>query len=189
MTNYTVHTQETAPDNSKPILAGAEKAFGFVPNLMAIMAETPVAVDAYASLMSIFDKTTIFTPTEQQIILMTNNRLNGCTYCMAAHSTISQMQGVAADVIEALRGGTDISDPKLESLRVFAAKVNEQRGVLSPEDIEAFLSAGYTKAHILEVVVGTAMKVLSNYTNHIANTPVDEAFQANTWSADQSKAA
>lgn len=181
MTNFTIHTQETAPAASKPILEGAQKAYGFIPNLMATLAESPASVEAYATLSGIFGKST-FSPTEEQVVLMTNNRLNNCTYCMAAHSTISQMQGVPADVIEALRNGVELADAKLEALRVFAIKVNQQRGELSPTDIDTFLQAGYTKAHIFEVIVGTALKVISNYSNHVAETPVDDAFQANVWS-------
>lgn len=181
MTNFTIHTQETAPKNSKPVLKGVQEAYGFIPNLMAIFAESPPAVEAYATLSGIFEKSE-FSPTEKQIILMTNNRLNGCEYCMAAHSTIAQMQGVPADVIEALRDGAQFADAKLEALRVFAAQVNQQRGVLTQANIDAFIGAGYTKAHILEIIVGTALKVFSNYTNHVAKTPVDEAFQANVWS-------
>lgn len=181
MTDFTVHTQETAPEDSKPVLDSVQKAYGFIPNLPAIFAESPTAVEAYATLSGIFGKSE-FSPTEQQIILMTNNRLNGCEYCMAAHSTVSQMQGVPADVIEALRDGAQLADAKLEALRVFAAQVNEQRGVLTQVNIDAFIGAGYTKAHVLEVIVGTSLKVLSNYTNHVAKTPVDGAFQANVWS-------
>ncbi len=188
MTKFSVHTQETAPDGSKETLANVEKAYGFLPNLMATFAESPAALEAYASISGIFEKSDL-TATEKQIVLMTNNRLNGCTYCMAAHTTIAQMQGVPADVIEALRDGSPVEDPKLEALLTFAAQVNEQRGVLDPRDIDAFLAAGYTKANILEVIVGTAMKVMSNYTNHVADTPVDENFQANAWVAAQRDAA
>ena len=101
---------------------------------------------------------------------------------MSAHTTISQMQGVSQDVINALRDGTALADPKLEALRIFAAKVNVTRGDYLQADLDAFLSAGYTKENLLEVIVGTSLKVMSNYTNHIANTPVDDAFQANAWS-------
>lgn len=188
MTNFTVHTQETAPEGSKELLAGAQKTYGFVPNLMATLAEAPIAAEAYITLGGIFDKSDL-TPTEQQVILMTNNRLNGCEYCMAAHTTISGMQGVSADVIEALREGTELADPKLEALRVFAAQVNTQRGYLEYAQIEAFLAAGYTKGNLLEVIVGTSLKVISNYTNHVAHTPVDAAFQANAWTAEQRAAA
>ena len=85
-------------------------------------------------------------------------------------------------VIDALRDGTALADSKLEALRIFAAKVNVTRGDYLQADLDAFLSAGYTKENLLEVIVGTSLKVLSNYTNHIASTPVDDAFQANAWS-------
>ncbi len=182
MTDYIVHTQETAPANSKAVLDSVQKAYGFIPNLMGVLAESSAAVEGYGALAGILDKSDL-SPTEIQIILMTNNRLNGCTYCMAAHSTISQMQNVPADVIEALRTGAVLADEKLEALRVFSTKVNEKRGNLEAAEIEAFLATGYTKANILEVIMGTALKVMSNYTNHIAKTPVDDAFQANSWSA------
>lgn len=188
MTNFILHTEETAPEGSKALLQGAKKAYGFVPNLMAGLAESPAAVDAYITLSGIFDKSD-FTPAERQVVLMTNNRLNGCTYCMAAHSTISKMQKVPADVIETLRQGTSFTDPKLEALRVFSAKVNENRGVLSDADIAAFIVAGYSQANVLEVILGTGLKVLSNYSNHVIETPVDDAFQSNKWSADMAEAA
>jgi uncharacterized peroxidase-related enzyme len=181
MTEFTIHTPETAPAGSKDLLNGVKNAYGFLPNLMAVFAESPVALEAYATLSGIFEKSQLST-TEQQIILMTNNRLNNCTYCMSAHTTISQMQGVSQDVIDALRDGTALADSKLEALRIFAAKVNVTRGDYLQADLDAFLSAGYTKENLLEVIVGTSLKVLSNYTNHIASTPVDDAFQANAWS-------
>ncbi|MBE9029693.1 carboxymuconolactone decarboxylase family protein [filamentous cyanobacterium LEGE 11480] len=183
MTNFTLHTEETAPVKSTTILQGAKKAYGFVPNLMAALAESPAALEAYVTLSGIFDKSD-FTPAERQIVLMTNNRLNGCTYCMAAHSTISKMQKIPADVIETLRNGTSFTDPKLEALRVFSTQVNQNRGVLSDADIDAFIAAGYSQANVLEVILGTGLKVLSNYSNHVVNTPVDDAFQSDKWSAD-----
>ena len=180
MTEFTVHTAETAPAPSKPFLEAAQKNMGFVPNLLATMAEAPALLEGYMTLSGIFGKTDL-SEAERQIILMTNNRLNGCTYCMAAHTTISQKSGVPADVIEALRDNTPIVDPKLEALRQFATVVNQSRGWPSDEDVEAFIAAGYSKQTVLEVVLGTAFKVLSNYTNHIAVTDVDAPFASNKW--------
>ncbi len=182
MTRFDIHSSETAPASSA-ILDGAQKALGFVPNLYATMAESPALLEGYTTLAGIFDKTDL-SATERQIILMVNNRLNGCEYCMAAHSTISQMQGVPADVIEALRSGAALSDPKLEALRTFAIRINESRGWPEESDIDALLAAGYTKRTVLEVVLGTSLKVMSNYTNHIATTEVDAAFAPNAWSQD-----
>ncbi|WP_394196041.1 carboxymuconolactone decarboxylase family protein [Litoreibacter albidus] len=177
-----VQTIETAPQASKPHLEAAQKDYGFIPNLTAVFANSPAMVEAYGALAGQFEKTDL-TPTERQIVLMTNNRLNECTYCMAAHSTMSQMQKVPADVIAALRDGTKIADPKLQALHVFTESVNTARGHVAQADIDAFLAAGYTEANILDVILGTGLKTLSNYTNHIADTPLDAPFQPNAWEA------
>jgi uncharacterized peroxidase-related enzyme len=177
------HTIESAPEASKPILEAAKKKMGFVPNLMATMAESPVMVESYLTMMALFDKSQL-SETERQIILMTNNRLNGCTYCMAAHTAVSKMAGVDESVIEALRSGRPIDDPKLEALRTFAEIINESRGWATPEQVEAFLAAGYTKETVLEVIVGTSLKVLSNYSTHIVEPPLDAPFTAVAWSKD-----
>lgn len=182
MTEFTIHTPETAPKGSQDILNGVQKSYGFLPNLMAVFSESPAMLDAYSTIAGIFDKSD-FTPAERQVVLMTNNRLNGCTYCMTAHTTISKMQGVPADVIDSLRRNTPIADSKLEALRMFSAKVNEKRGAVSQSDIDTFLAAGYSKANILEVILGTAQKVMSNFTNHITKTPIDDAFKSDVWSA------
>ncbi len=184
MANFSVHMIETANVDSKPLLEDSKKAYGFIPNLHAVMAESPALLEAYKTLADIFDNKTNLSTTEQQIIAMTNNRLNGCTYCMAAHTSIMHAGKVPEDVIKSLRDGTAIADPKLEALRLFAEKVNLQRGVLSDGDIEELLAAGYTKQTVFDVIVGTAFKVLSNYTNHSADTPLDRNFSRNEWSPE-----
>ena len=189
MTSFETHTIESAPEGSKAILQGAQDALQFVPNLYATMAEAPALLEGYTTLAGIFDKTS-FSETERQIVLMTNNLLNGCTYCMSAHTALSKMGGVPDDVIESLRTGTPIADAKLEALRQFAIVINKTRGWPDYDDLEAFLGAGYTQQHVLEVVMGTALKVLSNYTNHIAETDLDDAFKPVAWTrADLKEAA
>lgn len=188
MTDFTTHTIESAPADSKPLLEGAKAKVGFVPNLFANMAESPALLEGYLTLANIFGKTS-FTETERQIVTMTSNRLNGCTYCMAAHTTISKGAGVPDDVIEALRDNTPIADTKLEALRQFSEVMVETRGWPSEAQTQAFLDAGWTKANILEVVLGTSLKVMSNYTNHAAATPLDDAFQGNAWSQTSAEAA
>ena len=188
MKDYIPHTIDTAPEASKPVLTAVKKQMGFIPNLMATMAESPVLVESYLTLMGLFDKTDL-SETERQIILMTNNRLNGCTYCMAAHTAVSKMSGVDAGVIEALRNGSAIDDPKLEALRQFAIIVHQTHGRLTEAQVDALLDAGYTKRTVLEVVVGTSLKVLSNYTTPITEPPLDQAFAAVAWTKDMDSAA
>ena len=182
MTTFPVHSLDTAPDASKPILTAVQKSFGFVPNLYRVMAEAPAAAEAYASLMDIFGRTS-FTATEKQTVLLSVSYVNGCEYCVAAHSTVAAMQKVPAKVIESLRNGTPIEDPKLEALARLTREIVETRGWPSEEVKSAFTAAGFTAAQYLEVVLGVTLKTLSNYINHAADTPLDGAFSAQEWAA------
>ena len=180
MSRFQTLSIEAAPKASQAILQNVQKATGFLPNLLGTMALSPALLEAYVTLTSIFGKTNL-SETERQIILMTNNRLNGCAYCMAAHTTISLMANVPSSVIDSLRNNTPIADPKLEALRTFAGVINETRGWPSSEQVTAFCAAGYDHQTVLEVILGTSLKVMSNYTNHVAQTEVDQAFQGNAW--------
>ena len=184
MTKFTTHTVDSAPEASKPLLENIEKAFGFVPNLMGNMAEAPAILEAYMTLSGIFKKTDL-SETERQVILITSNRLNGCKYCMAAHTATSLKAGVPQDVLDSLRDNTPIADPKLEALRQFSIVMVESRGWPSQADAEAFLAAGYTQQNMLEVILGTGLKVLSNYTNHITQTTLDERFEPFKWTGEK----
>lgn len=179
--SFDVHPIETAPEASREILASTQKAFGFVPNLLGVMAESPALLRAYRTIGEIFEQTS-FTPTERQVVLLTVSYQNDCDYCVAAHSVIAGMQKVPAPVVEALRQGTPLPDAKLEALRRFTAVVVDSRGWPTETDLAAFLSAGYTRAQVLDVVLGVGMKTLSNYTNHIGGTPLDDAFAPDAWS-------
>ena len=180
MTNFNVHTIDTAPEPSRPLLEGAQKAFGFVPNLIGVLAESPAVAEAYLTLTRIFDKSSLST-TERQVAILAISRYNECEYCVGAHSVIASMQRVPADVIHAIRDDQPIADAKLEALRVFTTAMTDKRGWLAEDDVSAFLAAGYSKAQILEIVLATSLKTLSNYANHLAKTPLDDAFTSQAW--------
>ena len=177
---FTLHEKATAPDASRPFLEGAEKSFGFVPNLMKVLAEAPAALEGYMTLWGIFDKTSL-SPAERQVIYLASIYENECRYCMAGHSVLGKMAGVPADAIAAIREGRPIADPRLEALRRFTAAVVRQRGMVAEAEVEAFLAAGYARQQVLEVVLGVAVKVISNYTNHLAETPLDPFMKDTVW--------
>ena len=183
MTEFKLHTEESAPESSKPLLVAAKKAYGFIPNLYAGQAEAPALLEGYLALAKIFNKTKL-SETERQIVMIANNRLNGCTYCVSAHTTIAKAAGVPDNVLEALRSGDVIPDPKFEALHQFAVRMNKTRGWVEQSDLDTLFAAGYTLQTALEVIAGTALKVMSTYTNHILHTPLDDAFKADAWSSD-----
>lgn len=178
--SYKVHTIETAPEAAKETLKGALKAYGFLPNLLAVMAESPAMVKAYRAVVDLFEETSL-TPSERQVVLLTVSYENRCEYCVAAHSVIAGMQRVPENVVQAIRAGQPISDGKLEALRRFVSAVVVTRGLPTEADTQAFLTAGYGRAQVLDVVLGVGVKTLSNYTNHIAETPLDQAFAPAAW--------
>ncbi len=173
-------TLDNAPEQARPLLEKAKQSYGFVPNLLGVMAHAPATLEAYMTLSGLFDKTSL-SPTERQIVLLAVSAENQCTYCVAAHTAIAQMQNVDADAVEAIRNGKPIPDDKLEALRRFAVEIVTMRGWPSDEVKQAFHEAGYSEAHALEVILGVGMKTLSNYTNHAAETPLDEAFAEAAW--------
>lgn len=175
MPTYTIHTSATAPAGSQPLIDAVKTKYGMLPNMLAGLAEAPNVLKGYLDISSNIADGTL-SPAEQEIVQITTSRMNGCHYCVAAHSTIADMKKLPPDIIEALRNDTSIADAKLEALRVFAKAMVREQGWVKPSDLAAFLAAGYSKAQSLEVILSIAMKVISNYANHIMDTPVDQAF-------------
>jgi uncharacterized peroxidase-related enzyme len=179
---FTLHDTTTAPAASTGILEGVQKFWGVVPNLHGVLAESPAALEAYATLWGIAEKTG-FTLQERNIAYISIIYENECTYCMAGHTNLSRMANVEPEVISAVREGRPIADPKLEALRQFAAKVTRNRGVVSDADVSAFKAAGYDNRAMLDVLVLAATKLISNYTNHLAQTPLDPFMKGAEWNA------
>jgi AhpD family alkylhydroperoxidase len=142
----------------------------------------PALAKAYPTLAALFDETAL-TPVARQTVPLTVSVANGCDYCVAAHTVIASMQKVPDPVMRAARTGAPIPDPKLEALRRVTAEVVRTRGRPSGGEPDAFVSAGYSRAQVLAVLLGVGLKTLSNHTNHIAATPLDPAFQKALWSA------
>ncbi len=147
---------------------------------MGEKAEAPTMIKAYLALGKALEASSL-TPQEQEVVVLTVSYLNQCAYCMTAHSAVAKMVGLPEGEISALREGRPLSDAKLEALSRFAGLMVDQRGRASEDDVTAFLAAGYTRAQILEVIVGLAFKTLSNFTDHLADTPIDKQFEPFRW--------
>lgn len=184
MSTFTLHTFHSAPAGSLPILHAAQKGLGFIPNLYAHFSSSPAALQAYKQLGALLEQSA-FSPEEQQAILIATSIENRCAYCVAAHSFIARnLVKVGEETISALRASQPSSSRKLNSLVAFTTAVVRERGwVADSPELKNFFAEGYTPQHALEVVLGVTMKTLSNYTNHLAGTPLDEAFAGDAWKA------
>src|SRR5262249_14786098 len=179
---FRLHDTSTAPASSTKILNGVEQTWGFVPNLYRVLAESPAALEAYSTLWRIAEETS-FTLQERNIAYLAIIYENECTYCMAGHTNLSRMARVDDAAIAAVREGRPVADAKLEALRQFAAKVTRQRGAVNEADVAAFKAAGYDNRAVLDVLVLAAAKLISNYTNHLAQTPNDAFMKGAEWIA------
>lgn len=183
MSNFKLHDVDSAPEGSKPLLQSSLKSFGMIPNLHAVLAASPQALEAYQTLTRLFLETSLST-NEKHVLWLTINVANQCHYCVPAHTGLAKQDGVPNEIIQALRDNEELPDARLNALRSFVLKVVDMRGEVAEADVEAFLQAGFDQRNVLDVMLGVAHKTLSNYSNHITQTPVDEAFSQFEWHAD-----
>ena len=176
MAEFTLYTQENASEEAQPLLADSIAAFGMLPNLHAVMAEAPTLLKGYQVLHELFQKTS-FNAEELTVVWQSINVEHECHYCVPAHSAIAASMRVDQGIVDALVNKTPLADAKLETLRETTLAMTRDRGVISDDQIEKFFAAGYGKQQLLEIIVGLSQKVMSNYTNHLADTPVDAAFK------------
>ena len=189
MAQFDLHTLDSAPEDSRPFLENSQKNFGRIPGLHAVMSEAPALLEGYQILHRLFAENTTFDKDELTIVWQTINVEHACHYCVPAHTGIAKMMKVDDTITNALRDETLLPTPRLEALRDFTLKVVRQRGEVSDDDVAAFLDTGFTKRQILEVILGVAQKVMSNYTNHLADTPVDQVMQKFAWTKSTDQAA
>ena len=175
---------ETDGDPAVAALLGKAKAgigIGMIPNMYANMANAPGLLETYLSGYAAFRSESGLSAAEQETVFLTISRVNGCSYCVTAHSTIADMTKIPTEITDALRNGTTLPDPKLDALATFTLAMLETRGLPSHAQVDAFLGAGYTEQHVLFVVLALAVKTISNYSNHLFHTPVDAAFVGRSW--------
>lgn len=180
MTTFASHSIDTAPDAAKPLLETSFKNNGRIPGLHAVMADAPPLLAAYNFAHQQFMATTL-TDEEKTVVWQAVNVEQNCHYCVPAHTGIAKMMKIDDAITEALRNETALPTAKLEALRTFTLLVIKNRGFVDDADTQAFLAAGFTTTNILEVILGAAQKLMSNYTNHFAQTPVDQVFQKFAW--------
>lgn len=181
MTTLTIHSIETAPQESKPQLEKSVEAFGMLPNLHGVLASSPNTLEGYRQLHELFSNSS-FNAEELTVVWQAINVEHECHYCVPAHTGIAHSMKVDSSLIDALRNEQSMPNEKLQALYDTTLILVRNRGHISQQELDNFYSAGYGEQQVLEIILGLAQKVISNYTNHIANTPVDKPFEKFAWS-------
>jgi alkylhydroperoxidase family enzyme len=186
MPNYPVHSITSAPEGSKPALEQLKKAFGVLPNLPAVIANSPKLIN---SLVGLFGQ--VHSPglseAENQIVLLTDAVTNSSTYAVAFHTALALQQGIGSEETTAIRERRLPSDKQFAALSALAKGLIEKRGHLSEQELDAFLAAGFTKEQVLEVIAIVAASTITNYAGTIANPPLEDPFRQHAWRGSQQK--
>lgn len=171
-------TPDNAPERSRPVLANIQKSIGFLPNLMAAFAHSPTVLEGYLAMDAVWEKGT-FTARERQLIFLAASVENGCRYCSAAHASVAKGPlHVAPEVVAAIRNRVTVPDSKVDALVRLTREIVRERGHVHPATVQAFIEAGYRQDQVAELLIGVALKTVSNYFDAISPAEPDAAFAA-----------
>ncbi len=171
MSRIAVPDRKTAPAASQPLLDAVEKQLGSVPNLFRLVGSSPAALEGLLALNGALGKA-LDARTRERIALAVAE-INGCDYCLSAHTYVGQhhLKLDAAEIALNRRGRS--GDARADAAVAFAAAVTARRGRVDDADIAAVRRAGYTDAQIVEIVALVAANVFTNFVNNVAETEID----------------
>jgi len=160
-----------APAASRPLLDAVNKLVGRVPNMFRAVAVSPQALEGYLGLSGALGKGTLPAPTRERIALAVAE-VNGCGYCLSAHSFFGRLAKLDDAEISANRNGAS-NDPKADAAVRFAVQVAQARGHVGDADLAAVRQAGYSDAELIEIVQHVALNTWTNYFNEVFQTEID----------------
>lgn len=180
--------QGEAPEASHDVMNSLENEMGFIPNLYRVLAHSPSTLRAYVALNKLLHDCGL-SPAEQQVVLLAASREHRCDYSIAMHSCNARGAGIDEEELDALRESRPIpNNERHEALRRFTQRVIVRRGRLEDDDIDAFFAAGFEPGNVIDVMLAIAMKTLSDYTDHVADIPIDDRYEEMRWQIRQQQA-
>ncbi|APH58141.1 Hypothetical protein GbCGDNIH6_2303 [Granulibacter bethesdensis] len=181
MSRFPLRTLENAPTEAQPALAAAEKNNGFLPNLLRVLANAPVALETYLTVSGINARASL-TLQEREVVQITAAATHGCGFCVAGHTALATKKaGLDAATVEALRQLDQVTDARLAALADFTRAVIASRGAVSDEALATFKAAGFTDQQALEVVLGVSLATLCNFANNLGQPPLNEQLEPFRW--------
>jgi uncharacterized peroxidase-related enzyme len=163
---------DSAPVASRASLNAVAKSLGSAPNLYRLVAHSPAALKGYLGLGASLSGADLDAQTQERIALAVAE-LNGCSYCLLAHTYLGKNVAKLDDAeITANRSGAS-NDPHADAAVRFAAAIVRARGHVSDADLTAVRAAGYSDAAIVEIVLTIALNTFTNYVNEVARTDID----------------
>jgi len=181
MARLPLRSLEDAPDATRPALETAQKNNGYLPNLLRILANAPVALETYLTVSGINARASL-SLAEREVVQITAAATHGCGFCVAGHTAIATKKaGLDVDTVGALRALQPLSDARLDAVAVFTRAVIAGRGSVSENELQAFREAGYDDQAALEVVLGVSLATLCNFANNLGQPPLNRELEPFRW--------
>ncbi|MGB3045965.1 MAG: carboxymuconolactone decarboxylase family protein [Xanthobacteraceae bacterium] len=181
MARLPILTVETAPEASREGVAKAEKANGFIPNLIGLLANAPVALETYQTVSGINARSGL-SLAEREAVQITAAATHGCGFCVAGHTAVATKKaGLKEDVVNALRANAKVPDGRLNAVADFTRAVIRSRGAVADTELAAFKAAGFNDANALEVVLGVSLATLCNFANNLGKPDLNPQLQPYAW--------
>jgi alkylhydroperoxidase family enzyme len=180
MSNYPILTIASAPEKSKPALEQLQQAFGVLPNLPAVIANSPKLVNSLVGLFAQVHSPGL-SEAENQIVLLTDAVTNASEYAVAFHTALALQQGISSEETTAIRERRLPADKRFAALSALAKNLIEKRGHVSEQELDSFIAAGFTREQVLEVIAIVAASTITNYAGTIANPPLEDPFREHAW--------
>lgn len=150
-----------AEGTMRELFAEVQQRYGAVPHVFRMIGNSEAALAAYIGISTGLDVSTHDLPLRESIAL-TVAEVNGCGYCLSAHTAIGKSIGLDADAIVDARRARS-ADPMVQAALTFAQRLVESRGHVSDEELAAFRAAGYTAAEVIEVIAQVTHDTFTNY--------------------------
>ncbi|MEU7575005.1 carboxymuconolactone decarboxylase family protein [Micromonospora sp. NPDC049240] len=180
MSRFTAYEPDTAPAAARPVMAGVHRKLGHLPAAVGLMAGSPELLKGFLAANAAFEATDL-DPVAREVVVLTVATRNECHLCVAMHTATLAGQDAAPELIDALRAGGVLPEPRLEALRRFTVAVLDHRGAVPDAELGAFLAAGWQPRHALDVVLGVGTYTISTFANRLTAAPLDAPLHRYAW--------
>ena len=177
----TIHSAETAPSDSRPVLKGIAEDVGLVPNMAGAIAESPTLLGIFDAMRRAVGSAGL-DPVHREVAGLAVGVAVDNAYGVAFHSTILSNLGVTDPDIDAMRCGRTPTDPVAAAVYALARDLVLTRGRVDEAVVDRAVNAGLSTEAILEVAAECTFAGLVGTIDNLADrVPLDDFLTPRAW--------
>ena len=171
MAHLSLFNPENASGKHKRIYDQIQRNFGGVINMFRAIGNSAAALESmWTSFVALSQGSLTGSLGEKMAVLVAE--LNRCEYCLAAHTVLGQKAGATASEMAQAQAGHS-EDFKTQTALTFVAKLVNNRGQVTKDDVQTVRDAGFSDEEIAEILAHVALNIFTNYTNVAFDVPLD----------------